>query len=66
MNGVQSPALKPAGGLSEIKKILRQLQRVIWNVSHLIVLTSGLQQKSDVNEKWQDSKFQKIDEEAAL
>jgi hypothetical protein len=45
---------------------LRQLQRVIWNVSHLIVLASGLQQKSNLNEKWQDSRFQEIDEEAAL
>jgi hypothetical protein len=45
---------------------LRQLQRVIWNVSHLIVLASGLQQKSNLNEKWQVSRFQEIDEEAAL
>jgi hypothetical protein len=40
MNAAQSLALvKPAGGASKIK-----LQRVIWNVSHLIVLASGLEQ----------------------
>jgi hypothetical protein len=51
------------GWLERAKSRRHDYHRNVW---HLIVLPSGLQQKSDLNEKWQDSRFQEIDEEAAL